>query len=240
VNCAVVQLGSLTRDARGFEMHFATNHLGHFQLVMRLWPALIRAKGARIVSYASWGHHYSPFVFEDPNFERRKYARKAAYGQSKTANILFTVALDRRGKEGAVRAFAVHPGHILGTGLSKTASVEELRSSGLIDGHGAPVIDPSRGLKTIEQGAATSVWCATSPQLDGLGGVYCENCDIAALETEDVSSWSAADAHRPGVLRYAIDADAAERLWHMSEDLLELTLPMAPRGSVLLHRRGAK
>jgi NAD(P)-dependent dehydrogenase (short-subunit alcohol dehydrogenase family) len=112
-------------------------------------------------------------VFEDPNFERRDYDRWSAYGQSKTANILFALALDDRGRAEGVRAFSLHPGSIVGTGLEKHLSREELRAAGVIDENGKPILDPAKNLKTVEQGAATSVWCATSPQLDGMGGVYC-------------------------------------------------------------------
>ncbi len=171
----------LARDSRGYESQFATNHLGHFQLVARLWPALRQANGARVVSVSSWGHRRSPIVFEDPNFERRDYDRWSAYGQLKTANILFALALDERGKAEGVRAFSLHPGSIVGTGLGKHLSREELRVLAVIDENGTPILDPAKNLKTVEQGAATSVWCATSRQLDGMGGVYCENCDIAPL-----------------------------------------------------------
>ncbi|PZM13707.1 oxidoreductase [Rhizobium tubonense] len=222
VNSAGIMACPLARDARGYESQFATNHLGHFQLVSRLWPALLKANGARVVSVSSWGHHYSPVIFDDPNFERRDYDRWAGYGQSKTANILFALALDHRGKSEGVRAFSVHPGSIVGTGLEKHLSTEELRKAGVIDENGKPILDPSRNLKTIPQGAATSVWCATSPQLDGIGGVYCENVDIASLEPLDQKTgWKIGDAtRRSGVMSYAVDPDAAERLWRLSETLL--------------------
>ena len=161
----------LTRDERGYESQIATNHLGHFQLTLRLWPALIKANGARVVSVSSWGHHFSPAVFDDPNFERREYNPWAAYGQSKTANILFAVALDESGKKDGVQGFSLHPGSIQGTGLQKYLSVEEQRAAGVIDEQGKPIHDPAKNIKTVEQGAATGVWCATSPQLDGMGGV---------------------------------------------------------------------
>src|SRR5262245_43584808 len=110
INSAGIMACPLTRDAHGYEAQFATNHLGHFQLVARLMPALRRAKGARVVSVSSWGHRRSPVVFDDPNFERRDYDRWSAYGQSKTANILFALALDQRAKGDGIRAFSLHPG----------------------------------------------------------------------------------------------------------------------------------
>jgi NAD(P)-dependent dehydrogenase (short-subunit alcohol dehydrogenase family) len=222
VNSAGIMACPLTHDTRGYEAQFATNHLGHFQLVARLWPALVRAKGARVVSVSSWGHHYSPMMFDDPNFERRGYERWAGYGQSKTANILFAVALDARGKADAIRAFSLHPGSIVATGLGKHLSAGELRAAGVIDEDGKPILDPSRNLKTVGQGASTTVWCATSPQLDGMGGVYCENTDIAALETADpVTGWKIGDStRRGGVMPYAVDLGTADRLWTLSEKLI--------------------
>jgi len=227
VNNAGIMACPLMRDARGYESQFATNHLGHFQLVAKLWPALCQANGARVVSVSSWGHRRSPVVFEDPNFEHRDYDRWSAYGQSKTANILFALALDERGKADGIRAFSLHPGSIVSTDLKRYMSEEELRAVGVIDENGKPVLDPAKSMKTAEQGAATSVWCATSPQLDGMGGVYCENCDIAPLLSEEQE----ADRNNPatlrvgamslGVMSYAVDPDAAERLWSLSEQLTQ-------------------
>ncbi len=218
VNSAGIMACPLARDARGYESQFATNHLGHFHLVKRLWPALRQANGARVVSVSSWGHRRSPIVFEDPNFERRDYDRWSAYGQSKTANILFAVALDERGKADGVRAFSLHPGSIVGTGLGKHLSREDFGRWASSTKNGAPILDPTKNLKTVEQGAATSVWCATSPQLDGMGGVYCENCDIASLAPRDNEANREGDAIRHtagavlGVMPYAIDRQAADRL----------------------------
>jgi NAD(P)-dependent dehydrogenase (short-subunit alcohol dehydrogenase family) len=230
VNSAGIMASPLARDSRGYESQFSTNHLGHFQLVVRLWPALRKANGARIVSVSSWGHRHSPIVFDDPNFERRPYDRWLAYGQSKTGNVLLAVAADERGKSENIRAFSLHPGGIVGTGLEKYLTKEELRKAGVIDDHGNPVLDSSRGFKTVEQGAATSVWCATSPQLDGLGGVYCENCDIAPLvgaadEANRTTEAIRQVGSRPlGVMPYAVDPLAAGRLWTLSEQLTGATL----------------
>ncbi|MCB0179224.1 MAG: SDR family NAD(P)-dependent oxidoreductase [Anaerolineae bacterium] len=226
VNSAGIMANPLTRDARGYESQFATNHLGHFQLTLQLWPALRQANGARVVAVSSWGHRRSPVVFEDPNFERRDYDRWLAYGQSKTANILFALALDQRGQAEGVRAFSLHPGSIVGTGLEKHLAAEELRAMEVIDENGNPILDPTRNLKTVAQGAATSVWCATSPQLNGMGGVYCENCDIAplvsAVDEADGTNQTIRRAGSPslGVIPYAVDLEAAERLWNLSEKLI--------------------
>jgi NAD(P)-dependent dehydrogenase (short-subunit alcohol dehydrogenase family) len=220
VDGAGIMAAPLQRDQRGYESHLSTNHLGHFQLTVRLLPALRRARGARVITVSSWAHRFSPFHFEDPNFERRTYERWAGYGQSKTANILFAVELDRRYAEDGIRTFAVHPGGIVSTGLAKYISQDELRASGAIDAKGEPIIDPAKDLKTPEQGAATTVWCATSRQLDREGGVYCENVDIAAVSPKDTSRMTINDLKDDrGVKPYAIDPDAAHRLWELSEKL---------------------
>ncbi|MER5915456.1 oxidoreductase [Streptomyces sp. NPDC001982] len=219
VNSAGIMATPLARDARGYESQFATNHLGHFQLVARLWPALAAAGGARVVAVSSRGFRFSPVVFEDLNFEHRPYEPFAAYGQSKTANALFAVELDRRGRADGVRAFAVHPGTIIDTGLAKHISAEAIRATGAVDDEGRPVRDPDRQLKTVPQGAATSVWCATSPQLAGQGGVYCENSDVSPLvPASEEPAWRAGAA-TTGVLGYAVDPEAAARLWEVSERL---------------------
>ena len=213
----------LERDARGFEAQFATNHLGHWQLTARLWLALRRAGGARVVAVSSWGHRHSPVVFDDPNFQRRPYDRWAAYGQAKTANVLFALRLDQLGRAEGVRAFSLHPGSIVGTGLEQHLTREELRAAGAIDADGQPILDPARNLKTPRQGAATSVWCAASPQLDGKGGVYCENCDIAPLvapEGAEGAGVRQVGSRSLGVMPYAVDPRAADRLWRLSEELV--------------------
>jgi len=222
VNSAGIMANPLTRDARGYESQFATNHLGHFQLTTRLLPALRQAGGARVVAVSSRGHRYSPVNFEDPQFEHREYQPLTAYGQSKTANVLFTVELDDREQANGIRAFAVHPGSI-DTNLARFTDRETLRQAGIVDANDQPIIDPSRGLKTPEQGAATQVWCAISPQLDGLGGVYCENVDIAPLRSPDQPAAAPIEVTPGvyGVLTYAIDRDNARRLWKLSEELLD-------------------
>ncbi|MDX6260724.1 MAG: hypothetical protein QOH84_2412 [Kribbellaceae bacterium] len=221
INSAGIMANPLTRDSRGFESQFATNHLGHFQLSTRLLPALRQADGARVVAVSSRGHRYSPVDFEDPNFEHREYDPYAAYGQSKTANILFAVELDARERANGIRAFAVHPGSIM-TNLARYTDREALRQGGFLDENGEPVIDPTRGLKSPEQGAATQIWCATSPRLDGLGGLYCEDVDVAAIHTDEEPDVGllALTPRAFGVLPYAIDPDSARRLWRLSEEIL--------------------
>ena len=217
VNNAGIMAPPLSRDSRGYESQFAANHLGHFQLTCVLWPALVRAEGGRVVALSSYGHRRAGVDFHDPNFERREYDPWIAYGQSKTANSLFAVALDSIGKRKGIRAFAVHPGGIA-TDLIRHMSKAEIDASKIIDDAGKPVIDPENNKKTPQQGAATTVWCATSPQLEGMGGVYCQDCDIAlALPTDDST-----EMH--GVRPRAIDPVAAGRLWQLSEQLTGATL----------------
>lgn len=218
-NAGVMAIPTREVDARGFEKQFATNHLGHFQLTLRLKPAF--APKARIVSVSSLGHRYSPVEFDDIQFVNRPYDRWNAYGQSKTANILFAVELDRRWKKDGIRAFSMHPGSIAGTGLQKFLAHDEMVKAGLFDENGEAVRDPSRNLKTPEQGAATIVWLATSPMLNDKGGLYAENCDISPiLAPEDFTRSNMADSRRlKGVLAYAIDPTLAAQLWKVSETL---------------------
>ncbi|WP_413710700.1 oxidoreductase [Rhizobium sp. Rhizsp82] len=214
VNSAGVMASPLTRDGRGYEVQFSGNHLGHFQLTARLWPALAKARGARVVAVSSRGHRFAPVDFADPNFEKREYDKWKAYGQSKTANALFAVGLDERGKASGVRAFSVHPGAII-TDLVRHLTDDDFKAFGITrhaDG-GMDVSEESqRSFKNVEEGAATSVWCATSPNLDGLGGVYCEDCDISPLVPEGHSGPT-------GVWPWACDSQAADRLWALSERL---------------------
>ncbi|PDP85641.1 oxidoreductase [Glycomyces fuscus] len=189
----------------GWEYQFATNHLGHFTLANLLWPALAEG-GARVVSVSSAGHHSSPIRWEDPWFARG-YDRWLAYGQSKTANALFALHLDRLGEPFGVRAFSLHPGAIL-TPLQRHMTHAEMVERGWIDEDGR-LADP--GFKTPEQGAATQVWAATSPRLAGMGGVYCEDCDVAVP--------AGTDPERAGVRDHAADPAQAERLWAFSAEL---------------------
>lgn len=216
INSAGIMAAPLARDATGNEAQFSTNHLGHFRLTARLWPALRRAGGARIVSVSSRGHHIAGVNFDDINFDRRVYDKWVAYGQSKTANVLFAVALDARGEADGIRAFAVHPGSVLGP-LAKHLTDAEIDAFGARNADGGPIIAPDRDMKTPRQGAATSIWCATSSDLNGLGGIYCENSDVAPMLPDGTLG-------QPGVARWAVDPDIAERLWSVSRDLTDVDL----------------
>jgi NAD(P)-dependent dehydrogenase (short-subunit alcohol dehydrogenase family) len=200
VNNAGIMAVPFAKNHRGFELQFATNHLGHFQLTARLWPSLLKARGARVVALTSRGHAFASVDLEDPSFERRPYDKWIAYGQSKSANALFALALDARGEKDRVRAFSVHPGAVA-TELARSIPEDEFRA--------LRAANP-RNFKMPPAGAATSVWCATSSTLDGMGGVYCEDVDIGEPVAAD-------SKETRGVRPWIIDRDLADRLWNKSE-----------------------
>jgi NAD(P)-dependent dehydrogenase (short-subunit alcohol dehydrogenase family) len=208
INNAAIMACPETRVGPGWEAQFATNHLGHFALANLLWPALAADGNARVVALSSTGHKMSPIRFDDLQFEHG-YDKWKAYGQAKTANSLFAVQLDALAQDAGVRAFAAHPGGIM-TPLQRHLSREEMIASGWMDEEG----NLDERFKTPEQGASTSTWAATSPALAGMGGVYCENCNIA--EPTVVGSPT---ARIEGVDAHAIDPDAAARLWTVSAQL---------------------
>lgn len=222
INNAGIMGGDLVRDARGYEAQFATNHLGHFQLTNGLLPALRAAGGARVVEVSSWGHHLSNIRWEDPHFDT-EYDGMAAYGQSKTANVLFAVELDRRWSGDGIRGYALHPGGIVSTNLGAAFSIEDWKTMGLIDDDGQPIIDPERDMKTPQQGASTQVFAATSPLLADIGGVYLADNDVSPLEADATPvSVDIADGPlqtTPGVTGYAVNPESAQRLWELSEKL---------------------
>nr|WP_293834508.1 SDR family NAD(P)-dependent oxidoreductase [uncultured Arsenicibacter sp.] len=208
----------LRRNSQGIESQLATNYLAQFQLTARLWPALTMANGARVISVSSEGHRFAPFNVEDPNFMHRTYETLQGYGQSKTACILFTLELDYRGKDADVRAYSLHPGSINGTELGREAPLALFQKMGFCDADGNILPEVAASLKTIPQGAATTIWCATSPMLNQIGGVYCEDADLAGLSY---------DASAPGgVKAYALDETTAKRLWTISEALTGISFPV--------------
>ena len=208
INNAAIMASPEHRVGPGWESQFATNHLGHFALTNLLWPALAAAPGARVVSLSSTGHKLSKIRFDDINFDSG-YDKWRAYGQAKTANALFAVQLDALGRDFGVRAFAVHPGGIM-TELQRHLPREEMISAGWMDADGK--LDPR--FKTPAQGAATSVWAATAPALEGMGGVYCEDCDIAEATVP-----GSPEARIRGVDAHAVDREAAAQLWRMSAEM---------------------
>jgi len=216
INNAGIMWVPLRRDSRGIESQLATNYLGQFQLTARLWPALKKANGARVINVSSLGHQMAPFNFEDPNFLHREYQTLQAYGQSKTASNLFALQLDNFGKQFNVRAYSLHPGSIHGTELGREASQELFQQMGFLDSEGHLKPEILASLKTIPQGAATTVWCATSSMLDELGGVYCEDADVAELAPEN-------DGGQRGVKPYSLDQANARNLWKWSEQITGIT-----------------
>lgn len=213
INNAAIMASPLARDARGYEMQFATNHLGHFQLTARLWPLLLAGGGARVVALSSIGHRLHGLDLDDPHFERRDYDKWLAYGQAKSANALFALQLDKLGESRGVRAFAVHPGGIA-TPLQRHLTMEEQRAMGWYDEDG----NVHEAFKSTEEGAATTVWCAVSPLLEGKGGVYCEDCEVAV----------AADPEKPragGYYPHIRDENLAGKLWTKSEAMTGVSFP---------------
>ncbi len=204
VNNAGVMASPLMRTTEGWELQFATNHLGHFALATGLHRALAQAGGARVVSVSSSAHLNSPVVFDDIHFLEREYDPWAAYGQSKTANVLFGVEATKRWAGDGITVNALMPGGIR-TNLQRYTTDEDLRRMRARLGGAAPA------WKTPEQGAATSVLVATSPLLDGVGGRYFEDCNEA--EPNQPGS-------RRGVAPYALDPEAAALLWQVSIDTL--------------------
>ena len=207
INNAGVMACPEAKTEDGFELQFGSNHLGHFVLTGMLVPALIKAgEGSRIVSLSSAAHHMSPVDFDDVQFENRSYHKWVSYGQSKTANALFAVGIDKRLKDKGVRAFCVHPG-IIQTELMRHMDDDDRK---MIES----ATDPETGqlYKTVPAGAATSCFAATAPELDGMGGLYLEDCGIAKSNN--------GPDRRSGVRDYALDADGAERLWEISEKMV--------------------
>jgi NAD(P)-dependent dehydrogenase (short-subunit alcohol dehydrogenase family) len=204
-NAGVMAIPELRRTPEGWELQFATNHLGHFALAVRLHGSLAAASDARVVSLSSGGHMRSPVLFEDLAFERHPYDPWVAYGQSKTANILFAVEATRRCGADGITANAVHPGAIAETNLARHMDPAERAA-----------LSGAFRWKTPEQGAATSVLVATSPLLEGVGGRYFEDCNEAEPLPEGTTIGPS------GAAPYALDPANAERLWAVSEELTGL------------------
>ncbi|MFN3911708.1 oxidoreductase [Hyphomonas sp.] len=212
INNAGVMATPFGRVGNGWETQFGTNHLGHMALALKLAPALQAADGARVVALSSTGHVRSDVIWDDPHYTTRPYDKWEAYGQAKSANALFALGVDLLGREVGVRAFSVHPGGIF-TPLQRHLSDEEMAALGWKNPDGTIPPAVQAMFKTPEQGASTTVWAATSPQLDGKGGVYCEDCDIARMAGPDSQRWEHAR-------EWIVDDARAERLWAMSEKML--------------------
>ena len=214
INNAGVMACPHTTTSDGLEMQFGTNHIGHFLLTNLLMPALLEGakvgNGARVVNLSSRGHHFDTVHFDDPHFETRDYDKWLSYGQAKTANIMFTVGLEKRLAGKGVHSLAVHPGGIR-TNLGRHLTEDDMA---LLLKRMDENADEGFTFKTVEAGAATSCYAATAPELEGKGGVYLEDCHIAAVDDEDPSG---------GVRSYAVDPGNAEKLWELSEATVDQT-----------------
>lgn len=215
INNAGIMACPLERVGPGWESQFGVNHMGHFALTKALMGLLAAAEAPRVVSLSSTGHKISPIRWDDIQYETSEYDKWQAYGQAKTANALFANALSRRLQVTNGLAFSVHPGGIF-TPLQRHLPKEEMIALGWLGEDGEPSELAKQGFKTPEQGCSTTLWAATSPLLEGKAGVYCEDCDIAAPTDMDSPT-----ARFFGVNAHATDDEAAERLWSVSEALLE-------------------
>jgi NAD(P)-dependent dehydrogenase (short-subunit alcohol dehydrogenase family) len=211
INNAGVMATPFKKTEEGFELQFGTNHLGHFLLSQLLLPALLAAAPARVVVLSSNGHRRSDIIWEDINFEKHPYDKWQAYGQSKTANALFALGFTKHYAAKEVTANAVNPGGIR-TGLQKNLSYEEMAAMGWYDAEGK--LNPI--FKTPQQGAATSVWAGIGSELEGIGGLYLEDCQEAEL-------WSASGPSYQGYRPYIRSAESAERLWRLSLEMTGLS-----------------
>ena len=212
INNAAIMACPEARVGPGWESQFGVNHMGHFALTAALRPALQRAQGARIVALSSTAHRLSDILWDDPQFTSGTYDKWVAYGQAKTANALFALAADQKWASDGIRAFSVHPGGIF-TPLQRHLADEEMVALGWKNADGTIPPAVAAIFKTPSQGASTTIFAATSAKLDGLGGLYCEDGDVAHAATASSKGWEHAR-------EWICDEDKAERLWTMSESLL--------------------
>jgi NAD(P)-dependent dehydrogenase (short-subunit alcohol dehydrogenase family) len=212
INNAGIMACPEMRTPQGWEMQFAVNQIGHFVLTTELMPLMEKSPGARLVALSSTGHKISGIRWDDIHFNE-EYDKWPAYGQSKTACSLLAVEFDRRMKDKGVRGYGVHPGGIF-TPLQRHLEKEEMIALGWLGEDGELSERAKAGFKTPAQGAGTTLWCATSPALNDIGGVYCENCDVADLQGDDEM------ARYVGVNPWAIDSDEASRLWNETEKMI--------------------
>lgn len=212
INNAGIMACPLDRVGPGWERQFGVNHLGHMALAIDLLPALQKADTSRLVALSSTAHIRGDVNWDDPNYRTSEYNKWDAYAQAKSANALFALGADRRWDRYGVTAFGVHPGGIF-TPLQRHLTVEEMAALGWMNPDGT-IPDMIKAMfKTPEQGASTATWAATSPKLEGRGGEYCEDCDIAQLAGPDSQRWEHAR-------EWICDEEKADRLWAMSEEML--------------------
>lgn len=210
-NAAVMACPQMLTD-NGWDLQFAVNHIGHFILTKGLLPSLLQSNESRVVTLSSTGHKLSGIRWDDIHFEN-DYDKWQSYGQSKTAASLLAIELDSRMKNEGIRALSVHPGGIF-TPLQRHLQKEEMIALGWLNEDGELSEMAAAGFKSATQGASTTLWCATNPMLSDIGGVYCENCDVAAREDDGPN------ARYVGVADWAIDTEEANKLWEETERTL--------------------
>lgn len=212
INNAGIMACPESKTSNGWDLQFAVNHIGHFVLTHELIDSMDQLSGARIINLSSTAHKFSGICWDDIHFSN-SYDKWVSYGQSKTATSLFSIELDRRLKDKNIRSFAVHPGGIF-TPLQRHLQQEEMVAMGWINADGSLSDLAKAGFKSPTQGASTSLWAATSSQLDNKGGLYCENCDVANL------AGGSPEERYFGVRDWAVDPSEAEKLWHCTEKML--------------------
>ena len=212
INNAAVMACPQMPTKEGWDLQFAVNHIGHFILTKGLLPVMAKSSEARIVTLSSTGHKLSGIQWEDIHFEE-SYDKWKAYGQSKTAASLLAIEIDNKMKDEGIKTYSVHPGGIF-TPLQRHLEKEEMIALGWLGEDGELSEMAAANFKSPTQGAATSLWCATSPMLDDVSGVYCENCDVAVRQEDG------AMARYVGVADWAVDTDEASKLWELTEHTL--------------------
>ena len=212
INNAGIMACPESKTSNGWDLQFAVNHIGHFVLTHELIDSMDQSNGARVINLSSTAHKFSGMCWDDIHF-MNSYDKWVSYGQSKTATSLFSIELDKRFKEKNIRSFAVHPGGIF-TPLQRHLQQEEMVAMGWLNADGSLSDLAKAGFKSPTQGASTSLWAATSRQLDNKGGLYCENCDVANL------AGGSPEERYFGVRDWAVDSDEAKKLWHSTEKML--------------------
>ncbi len=215
INNAGIMACPETRVGDNWESQFAINHIGHFLLTKDLMNILADTEGSRFVSLSSSAHALTGILWDDIHFNKQPYNKWMAYGQSKTASSLIAIELNKKMKDYGVESFSVHPGGII-TPLQRYLEKEEMIALGWMDEDGSPSELAKNFFKSPSQGASTTLWCATSNDLNGLGGVFCEDCDIAKRKSEVDESLQ----RYTGVANWAVDTDEATRLWELSEEII--------------------
>ena len=216
INNAGIMACPETRIGNNWESQFAVNHIGHFLLTNELMDMMEDVEGARFVSLSSSAHSLTGILWDDIHFQKTPYDKWMAYGQSKTACSLMAIEFNTRMKDKGVEGFAVHPGGII-TPLQRHLEKEEMVALGWMDEDGSPSELAKNFFKSTSQGASTALWCATSPDLKGLGGVFCEDCDIAKRKSEVDESMQ----RYFGVADWAVNTDEGSRLWEATELMIE-------------------